>query len=88
MSDADRSDGLSRKKEENVRHFRQRLPDLLDDPLLREKFVVIHDERVKGAFDTFGVALRFALANFPMFEVIVQQVVTLRPIVVPVVGLF
>jgi hypothetical protein len=59
----------------NVNAFRSALADLLTSPLTRGKFVVVHDQAVKGAFDTFDVALRAALSQFPAGEFIIQQVI-------------
>jgi hypothetical protein len=66
---------MNEKKNANVQFFRGRLPELVKDPILRGKFVVVHELAVKNAFDTFDGALRFALANFPEDEFIIQQVV-------------
>jgi hypothetical protein len=62
------------KKTANVEYFRSHLKELLSQPLLHGKFVVVHDQQVKGTFDTFGGALGFAVERFPADEFIVQQV--------------
>jgi hypothetical protein len=66
---------MADKKTENVQYFRSHLAELLQQPLLRGKFVVVHDKEVKASFDTFDAALRHAVASFPVTEFIIQQVV-------------
>jgi hypothetical protein len=66
---------MNEKKTANVQYFRSHLAELLGNPLLRGKFVVVYDETVKGAYDTFDVALRSALAQFPAEDFIIQQVI-------------
>jgi len=62
-------------KEDNIQAFRSKLPELLTNPLLRGKFVVVHAKEVKASFDTFDAALRHAVANYPTTEFIVQRVI-------------
>jgi hypothetical protein len=66
---------MSDPKTINVQFFRSKLPELLANPLLNGKFVVLHSEAVKASFDTFDAALRHAVATFPADEFIIQQVV-------------
>jgi hypothetical protein len=66
---------MSDQKAANIQFFRSQLTELLKNPLLREKFVVVHGQAVKGSFDTFDVALRSALSQFPADEFIIQQVI-------------
>lgn len=63
------------KKQMNIEFFRAQLATLLANPLLRGKFLVVHDQQVKQSFDTFDSALRYAVSQFPPEEFIVQQVV-------------
>lgn len=66
---------MADKKLMNIEFFRAQLPTLLGNPLLRGKFVVVHDQQVKQSFDTFDSALRFAVSQFPSDEFVIQQVV-------------
>ena len=63
------------KKATNIQFFRSSLETLLQDPILRNKFVVVQDAAIKGAYDTFEAALRFSVANFPPSEFVIQQVI-------------
>ena len=63
------------KKEKNYRFFQEKLGELLKDPIYKRKFVIIHDEEVKGFFDTFSSALEEAMAGFPPEEFIIQEVI-------------
>ena len=69
------------KQQENLAFFRSKLPELLDDPFLRHKFVVVHGGEIKAAFDGFEAALCEAVARYPRNEFIVQQVIGDREIV-------
>ena len=63
------------EKQKNVDFFKRELVKWLADPLLRDKFVVIHAQKLQKTFDQFDVALQFAADHFPNDEFIVQQVV-------------
>ena len=60
----------------NLKYFNGRLPVILKDELLAGKFVVVHEEKIKGSFDTFESALRSAVAQFPADEYVIQQVIS------------
>jgi hypothetical protein len=66
---------MNEKKQRNIKYFQQHLRELLADPLLKGKFVVISEEKVQSASDTFEGALSQAVARFPAEDFIVQQVV-------------
>jgi hypothetical protein len=68
-------------KTENLAFFFATLPELLQNPLLRHKFVVVHERTVKAAYDTFAAALRHAVATFPPGEFIIQQVIDDREVI-------
>lgn len=63
------------EKEKNTEFFNSKLNELLQNPSFHYKFVVIHEQQIKNAFDTFSSALEFATANFPPEEFVVQQVI-------------
>ena len=63
------------KKDKNFEFFRKHLKDYLANTVLKGKFVVIADGDLKGAYDTFEAAIKFAATTFPHNEFIVQQVI-------------
>ncbi|GBR74044.1 hypothetical protein NO1_1280 [Candidatus Termititenax aidoneus] len=60
----------------NFEFFKGQLNEYLQDPLLKHKFVVIHNSKLQGAFDTFENALSDAVFKYPANEFIVQQVIS------------
>lgn len=72
---------MSDKKAENIAFFKENLPAWLADEKLRDKYVVIHDRKVRGAFDTFNAALRDAVLRFPSDEFVIQQVIDASEVV-------
>ncbi len=62
-------------KQKNVDFFKNQLASLLKDTLLAQKFVIVHNEKIVGAHDTFSNALGFAVNHFPSDEFIIQQVI-------------
>ncbi len=61
-------------KDRNFNYFQSHLSGWLNDPAYKHKFVVIHDEKVKGVYDQFAQAIEFAAANFQPGQFIIQQV--------------
>lgn len=61
-------------RERNFTYFQANLPNWLTDPAYKHKFVVIHNQQIKGVFDQFSAALEFAVANHPPDEFVIQQV--------------
>ena len=62
-------------KRKNVDFFKREIAKLLANPLTLQKFVVIHNEKVQGAYDTFEAALKFAASQLPSDEFVIQHVV-------------
>lgn len=62
-------------QDKNLDHFERELSKLLADIAYKGKFVVICDEQVKGAYDSFDAALNFAVSNFPLNEFLIQEVI-------------
>jgi len=58
----------------DYKYFQQILPDLLLDPLKVDKFAVIHNETIKGIYDTFAAAYRAACTLFDQ-DFIVQKII-------------
>ena len=66
---------MDEAKLKNLEYFKRELPQLLADPLMKDKFVIIHDEKIQSSNDTFQAALRFAVNNFPHSEFVIQHVI-------------
>ena len=64
----------SEKQRKDLEFFKRELPSLLQSPLTKGKFVLIHNESVKGAYDTFEAALKEAASLYTQDEFIIQQV--------------
>ena len=62
------------KQKQDIVFFNENVENWSDNPLYRLKFVVISDKSVKGAYDSFGAALKFAAITFKPGEYIIQQV--------------
>ena len=56
---------MNSAKQKNIDFFLANRGEWIKDPLRAGKFVVIHAEQLKGAYDTFDAALRFASSQFP-----------------------
>lgn len=63
------------KKEENLSFFKAKLPELLNNPIYKDKYLVVANKEIKNSFDTFQSALEYAVATFPNEEFIIQQVI-------------
>ena len=63
------------EKDINLVFFEENLESFLSDNTLKDKYIVISDASVKGAYDDFSAALEFASANFQEGEFIIQQVI-------------
>ena len=64
----------SEQQKKNYIYFQKILPELLSDPLKVDKFAIVHEESIKGLFDTFAAAYRAACLKITR-DFIVQQVV-------------
>ena len=64
----------SEQQRKNYKYFQKILPELLSDPLKVEKFAVIHNETIKGIYDTFAAAYR-AACTMIVQDFIVQQII-------------
>lgn len=62
-------------QEREYEYFRSHLGELLADPRLNGKFVVVSGCAIKGFHDTFQAAYEAALSEFQPGSFIVQQVV-------------
>jgi hypothetical protein len=62
-------------QKENLRYFRENLADLLENPIYKHKFAIIHGKKVYGIFDTFSNAIEKAASSLPQGEYIIQQII-------------
>ena len=67
---------FSEKQKENLQYFKENLNRWLGDILLKDKYIVIHNKEIKGNFDSFELALHYAVANHPKNEFVIQQVIS------------
>lgn len=63
------------QKQKNLSFFQKELPTLITDNVYHGKFIVINDEKIKGAYDSFESALSFAVSHFSPNDFIIQQVI-------------
>jgi hypothetical protein len=66
---------FTEKQMQNITFFDENLEKYVDDPLLANKYVLIHDEKLINAFDNFENALEYAVKNLPKNEYIIQRVI-------------
>ena len=67
---------LTERQKENLEYFKENLDTYLADKLLKAKFIVIHDKKKYGVFDSFEKAITEAVASLPRDEFIIQQVIS------------
>ena len=67
---------LSDAQQEDLQFFYNKLDELLKEPLLKHKFLVIHDKKIEGAFDSFENAVTNAASRFQPYEFVIQQVIS------------
>ena len=61
--------------DKNYKYFQDNLETFLADPLYESKFLVIHEEEVKKAFDTFPAAFEYASVHLPEGKFIIQEAI-------------
>lgn len=66
---------LSATQQKNYDFFAAHLPEYLSNPILRGKFVVICDEKLIAAYDTFESAYESSCSTLPIGDFIIQQVI-------------
>jgi hypothetical protein len=62
-------------QKENLHYFQENLADFLANPLYKHKYAVIFDKKIVGIFDTFGNAIREAVATLPERNYVIQQII-------------
>ena len=70
---------LTERQKESYCFFKGILPELLSDPLKRNKYAVIANNQILGLYDNFENAYRFMCSSIPSDDsMIVQQIVDMR----------
>ena len=69
------SDFLSKKQQNDLLFFDNKLNELLENPLYRHKFALIHNKNIEGIFDTFENAATEAVSKFQPYEFVIQQII-------------
>jgi len=67
---------LSDKQQENLKFFYKELNNLLENPLFRHKYALIHDQKIEGVFDTFENAITDAVSKFQPCDYVIQQIIS------------
>ena len=62
------------KQEKDMNFFNENIEKWVKDPLYRQKFAVISDEKITGLYDSFETALSNAVITFCAGEYIIQQI--------------
>jgi len=70
------NDFLTEKQKEDLEFFYSKLPELLEEPHYKHKYVLIHDKTIENTFDTFENALANAATKFQPGEYIIQQIIS------------
>jgi hypothetical protein len=66
---------FNEKQMQNIKFFDENLEKYVEDPLLLNKYVIIHDEELINSCDNFEEALEYALNKLPQNEYIIQRVI-------------
>jgi len=61
------------RQKEGLQYFQDNLDRFLEDPLLKGKHLVIHRDKIAGAYDTFSTALTFAVQHISPGEFVIQE---------------
>ena len=69
-------DFLTEKQQDDLKFFYSQLNTLLENPLYRHKFALIHNKKIEGVFDTFENALNDAVSKFQPCDYVIQQVIS------------
>ena len=65
---------FTEKQRQDIAFFEENIKTWADNPLYRLKSFVISGKEIRGFYDTFEAALRFAVVNFGKGEYIIQQI--------------
>jgi len=70
------ADFLTEKQQENLTFFYNKLNELLENPLYRHKYALIHDNTIDGIYDTFENAITDAASKFQPGDYVIQQIIS------------
>ena len=62
------------KQRQDIAFFEENIETWAGNPLYRLKFFVISGKEIRGFYDSFEAALRFAVVTFGAGECIIQQI--------------
>jgi len=66
---------FTEKQLQNIEFFNENVGNYVENPLLLNKYVIIHNEELINSFDNFENALEYALNKLPKNEYIIQRVI-------------
>jgi hypothetical protein len=70
------SDFLTEKQQAELEFFYSKLDELLEDPLYRHKYALIHDKKIEGIFDNFENAITDAASKFQPCDYVIQHIIS------------
>jgi hypothetical protein len=72
---------FTEKQIKDIAYFKSHLEEFLNNELLKDKHVVISDEKIQKSFDTFVAAADYAIDNFKPGNFIIQEIVDPKKII-------
>ena len=71
---------FTEKQRECINYFKSNLDEFLNNNLLNGKFVIISNSKIQRSFDSFGMAIDYAVENFEKGSYIIQEIADPREI--------
>ena len=68
------SDFTEKQKKELI-FFKEHIAIFLKDDLLKNKYVIISNEKIQKSFDALESAVNYAIENFQKGDYIIQQII-------------
>jgi len=69
-------DFWTEKQKQDITYFNENLETWVNNPLYKQKFVIISGKEIKGIYDTFEAALGAAAVAYGIGEYIIQQIIS------------
>ncbi|MDR2728444.1 MAG: hypothetical protein LBB56_04870 [Chitinispirillales bacterium] len=66
---------FTEKQKRELIFFKDHLTEFLNDDLLKNKYVIISNEKIQNSFDTLELAVTYAVENFQKGDYIIQQII-------------
>ena len=66
---------FTEKQKDDIAYFKNHLSEFLDNNLLNGKFVIISDKKIHKCFDSFDLAIDYAVENFEKGSYIIQEII-------------